>query len=320
MSAIYLTEENVSSIFNMPKALELTEEAFRTLSEGSSFNMERQRMRIRKGALHLLPAAIPYKNVIGYKAYTSFRTGLRFRTFLHSAETGDLLAIIESNEIGRLRTGAASGVATKYMAKKGADSMLLYGAGYQAESQLEAIALSVALKTVYVTSRKIENAQSFAEKMSKKLNISVQAVADPDNYIGKVDIITTVTTSPKPLFSDDKFSANHGVHINAAGSNALIRQEIPEKTIDRASLLVVDNKDVAAVEAGDLLPSLEKGRIHWNEIVELGEIIAKYKPSRKNDEETTIFFSQGMGLLDLISAEYIYTRAVAEKIGIELPF
>ena len=117
MSALYIDERTAASLINMDDALKLVEESFSSFSKGEAFNMTRQRMRIRKGALHMLPGAVPYKGVIGFKAYTSFRAGLIFKVHLYDAETGSPLAIIDANEIGRLRTGAASGIASKYMSK-----------------------------------------------------------------------------------------------------------------------------------------------------------------------------------------------------------
>ena len=139
MSAIYINEQTASSLLTMDDALKLVEESFTTYAQGKSFNMTRQRMRIRKGALHMLPGAVPYKNVIGYKAYTSFRAGLIFKVHLYDAENGNPLAIIDANEIGRLRTGAASGVASKYMAKENSQTAFIFGGGFQAEAQLEAV-------------------------------------------------------------------------------------------------------------------------------------------------------------------------------------
>lgn len=319
MAAIYIDEETAASILDMDTALKLTEESFISFAEGRSFNMTRQRMRIRKGALHMLPGAVPYKNVIGFKAYTSFRAGLIFKVHLYDAETGAPLAIIDANEIGRLRTGAASGVASKYMAKKNSETAFIFGGGFQAEAQLEAVCKTAGIKSVFAATRKPENAKAFADKMGKKLNIDIKPSSDIQNDIKSADIIITVTTSVKPLFEHGWLSES-GVHINAAGSNALIRAEIPEKTVEAAEVLAVDSKDVAMIECGDILPSLEKGRIHWNEISELGEIAAGYKAGRKTEQGITVFESQGMGLQDIMCAEYIYGKAVADKLGKQLPF
>ena len=319
MGAIYIDEATASKILNMDNALNLVEESFTTYAQGKSFNMTRQRMRIRKGALHMLPGAVPYKNVIGFKAYTSFRAGLIFKVHLYDAENGNPLAIVDANEIGRLRTGAATGIATKYMAKKESNTAFIFGGGFQAEAQLEAVYKTSNIKKAFVTTRKIENAQAFADKMSKSLGIEIIPTQNIENDLPQADIIITITTAVKTLFEHTMLNPN-GVHINGAGSNALIRAEVPEKTIEAAEVLAVDSKDVAAIECGDILPSLEKGRLHWNEIVELGEITAGFRPGRVTENGITIFQSQGMGLQDIMCAEYIYRKAVAENLGKELPF
>lgn len=319
MSAIYINEDTTKSLINMDDALNLVEESFKSYSEGKSFNMTRQRMRIRKGALHILPAAIPYKNVIGFKAYTSFRAGLIFKIHLYDAENGTPLAIIDANEIGRLRTGASSGIASKYMSKKNTNTAFIFGGGFQAEAQLEAVHKTTPLKKVYVTTRKIENANSFADKMSKLLNIEIIPTLNVEENLPQADTIITITTSTKPLF-DNNMINNNGVHVNAAGSNALIRAEINEKILESAEVLAVDNKDVAEIECGDILPLLEKGRLHWNNICELGDIICGYKKGRISENGITVFQSQGMGLQDIMCAELVYRKAVANNLGQNLPF
>ena len=319
MSAIYIDEHTASKLLTMDDALSLVEESFSSFAKGKAYNMTRQRMRIRKGALHMLPGAVPYKNVIGFKAYTSFRAGLIFKVHLYDAENGSPLAIIDANEIGRLRTGAATGIATKYMAKKESSTVFIFGGGFQAEAQLEAVFKTTKINKVYVATRKIENAINFAEKMSHCFGIEVIPTQNIAEDLPKADIIITITTAVKPLFEHTMLNPN-GVHINGAGSNALIRAEVPEKTIEVAEVLAVDSKDVAAIECGDILPSLEKGRLHWNEIVELGEITAGFRPGRLTDNGITIFQSQGMGLQDIMCAEFIYRKAVAENLGKSLPF
>ncbi len=319
MPAIYINEEVAKSLINMDDALKLTEEAFLSYGKGEAFNMTRQRMRIRKGALHILPGAVPYKGVIGFKAYTSFRAGLIFKVHLYDSENGSPLAIIDANEIGRLRTGATSGIASKYMSKKDTKTAFIFGGGFQAEAQLEAVHKMTPFEKVYVTTRKIENASAFADKMSKVLNIEIIPTQEIDKYLPTADTIITITTANAPLFKHDLINPN-GVHINAAGSNALIRAEIPEKTMEVAEVVAVDSKEVAEIECGDILPLLEKGRLHWNKIAELGEITAGYKKGRLSEDGTTIFQSQGMGLQDIMCAEFIYRKAMLENLGEKLPF
>jgi ornithine cyclodeaminase len=319
MAAIFIKEDDVINLLEIEKAIELVEEAFKGYSEGKCYNMPRRRLRIKKGALHMLPGAIPYKEVFGYKAYTSFKNGVIFKVFLHSAETGELLSIIEANELGRLRTSAASAVATKYLAKNNAKKHLIFGAGFQAEMQLIAINKVRNIENVYVANRNIEKGEQFIEKMKGLLHINIERTSNYRDFLNESDIITTITTSSNPLFDANDFKGI-GVHINAAGSNSLIRREIPEKTIESADILVVDAKDVAALECGDILPSLEKGRLHFNEITELGDIVSGKATGRSNDKELTIFESHGMGVQDVICAHYVYKKALEQKRYIQLPF
>jgi len=318
MNAIFINEETVVEFLDIPKVLELTEEAFRLFARGEAFNTVRTRTRIRKGALHILPASIPSKKVMGYKAYTSFKDGNIFRFFLHSAENGALLAVIDAGEIGRLRTGAASGIATKYLARADAERCVIFGAGYQAVSQLEAIHTIRPLSRIDVVNLTPEKGSAFAKMMSDKLNTEVTYTKSPKESIASADIITTVTWSVRPVI-DKTCHIKPGLHINAAGTNSLIRTEIPESVIDSA-FIVVDDKEVAKAECGDILPSLEKGRLHWNSIVELGDIVAGFRAGRTDNEKITIFESQGMGLQDLICADYVYRKVLDAGSCKELPF
>jgi len=318
MSAIYINEEIVTKFLNMPVVLKLTEECFKLFAYGEAFNTVRTRARIRKGALHILPASIPLKKVMGYKAYTSFKDETVFRFYLYSAENGALLAVIDAGEIGRLRTGAASGVATKYLARTDASRCVIFGAGYQAASQLEAIHAVRPLSRIDVVNLTVEKGNAFAKTMSEILNTEVTHTTSPKESVASADIITTVTWSAKPVI-DKTWNLKPGLHINAAGANALIRAEIPEYIVESA-FVVVDDKEVAKAECGDILPSLEKGRLHWNSITELGDIIAGFRAGRTDNEKMTLFESQGMGLQDLICAEYVYRKALEAGLGRELPF
>ncbi len=317
--ALYINEEVVTQALTINDAVALTEQAFLDYGNGKAFNIARERMRHKKGALHLLPAAIPYKNIMGYKAYTTSKYGAEFKFFLHAADTGEMLAVIDASEIGRLRTGAASAIATKYLAPKNADTMFMFGTGYQAEAQLQAIDITNKLDKIYIHSRRHENAITFVEKMNAYTNAELIACEDMAADLPKAQIITTITSSNTPLFTLNELTQTD-VHINSAGGNSLIRAEIHEKVIEKADYIIVDNKDVAFKEAGDLLPLLEKGRLHTNSIIELSDIVAGFRNIQNDKPKISIFESQGMGLLDLYCAEFIYSHTVKYDLGIALPF
>jgi ornithine cyclodeaminase len=313
--SIYINESEALKALTMSEAVALAEEAFLLFSKGEAYNTPRTRVRIRKGALHILPAALPTKDVMGYKAYTSFREGIISRFYLHSASNGELLAVLDSGEIGRMRTGAASGAASKYLSDTSSKHMTLFGAGYQAEAQLEAVLAVRKITDVDVINLTPEKGEKFAAEMSAKYGINVKRALDARESVSKADIISTVTWSTSPVINKD-WALKPGVHINACGSNALIRAEVPEQLVER-SLVVVDDKEVARLECGDIVPSLEKGRLHFNNIAELGDIISGRFPL-PDYSVTTLFESQGMGLLDLICAEHIYRKAISEGFGTKL--
>ncbi len=313
--AIFIDEAAVSKILGIAKTVELIEEAFFLFGKGEAFNTPRVRTRVKKGALHILPAAMPTKGVFGYKAYTSFRNNIKFRYYLHSSETGGLLAILDADLIGRLRTGAASGVATKYMSDKNSSKFVIFGAGAQARSQIDAVMLVRSIDRVSIISRTPASAEKLASELTG--NVSVCMDSNASIAVKDADIITTITSSSVPVLLSE-WELKKGIHINACGSNALIRAEIDEKIVEKA-FIAVDDKEVAKLEAGDLLPLLEKGRLHWNAVSELGDIIAENKVFNREDCDITLFESQGMGLQDLICAEYVYRITMEQGTGIELP-
>src|SRR5687767_6662428 len=128
---LFLTEEEVGGLLDMPAAIEAVEGAFRELGTGRATNRARRRVAMPKGMLHLMPAALPSEGVFGYKAYTTFPGGARFLFFLYDSESGELLAVMQADRLGQRRTGAASGVATRYLARAEASALALFGAGWQ---------------------------------------------------------------------------------------------------------------------------------------------------------------------------------------------
>ncbi|MGE4543507.1 MAG: ornithine cyclodeaminase family protein [Pedobacter sp.] len=316
--ALFLSEKDVSKVATMPLALESVEMSLREHTLGRAVNIPRERTRIQKGALHLLQGAVDCLDTIGFKAYTSTREGNRFLIHLYNATSGRLDAIIEANFLGMLRTGAASGIASRYLSRPEASVVGMFGAGWQARGQLAALCQVRPIQQAKVFSRDRQRLEEFCREQSQQLGIAVIPAANAEEVVRGSDIVTTVTTSATPLF--DSAWLEPGCHINAVGSNALIRTEIDEKTIRRCDSVVVDARDVAARECGDLLPLLEKGRIRWTQIPELGEIIVGRLPGRNNPAQITLFESHGMAIQDLALAAHVLQRAKQQGLGAELPF
>lgn len=316
--ALFLGEHDVRRIASMPLALEAVETALRENALGGAVNIPRERTRIPKGALHILQGAVDSMEVIGFKAYTSTREGNRFLIHLYHAVSGRLEAIIEADLLGMLRTGAASGVATRYLSRPDAEVVGLFGAGWQARGQLEALCRVRPIRLAKVFARNRQRLENFCREQSQHLGIEVRAVENAEEAVRGSDIVTTVTTSPRPLFESDWLE--DGCHINAVGGNALNRTELDEKTVRRCAPVVVDARDVAARECGDLLPLLEKGRMRWSWIAELGEIIVGRRPGRTDPAQISLFESHGMAIQDLTLAAMVLKQAQERQLGTLLPF
>ncbi|GAB1392328.1 alanine dehydrogenase [Rhodocyclaceae bacterium] len=316
--ALFLSEADVRQLLTMDMTLEAVESAHRAHALGRAIDILRQRTRVPTASLHILQGALLDENVMGYKAYTASREGARFLVHLFDAANGRLLAVIEADFLGMMRTGAAGGIAAKYLAQPEAATVGLIGAGWQAQSQLEALCRVRSIRQVKLFSRNEEKRRLASADFSKRFGIDVIPVDSAEAAVRDSAIVTTITTSASPVLIGEWLSV--GTHINAAGSNALIRRELDEKAVGRADVVCVDSRATALAEAGDLLPVLEKGRLHAGQLVELGEVIGGIKPGRTSATSITLFESQGMAIQDLALAQRLLVLAKAQGIGAELPY
>ncbi|HEX5130328.1 MAG TPA: ornithine cyclodeaminase family protein, partial [Usitatibacter sp.] len=229
---------------------------------------------------------------------------------------GNLDVIVEADRLGMMRTGAAGGVAAKWLAREDAKVVGVFGSGWQAEGQIEALAQVRKLERVKVWSRTAEKLAKFCERMRARLALEIVPAASPAECVAGSDIVVTITTSATPVFSGELVAP--GMHINAAGSNSLLRQEIDEATVRKCDPIVVDSRPSALKEAGDLLPVLEKGRIHGLGLTELGEVIAGTRAGRTSPAQVTLFESQGMAIQDLAIAAHLLGLARARGAGTEV--
>lgn len=314
---LFLSENDVKAVLTVDMAMAGVESAHRDLALGQAIDTPRARSRLPQTVLHILQGALPTQGVIGYKAYTSNRSGNRFFVHLFDAASGRLRAVIEADYLGMMRTGAASGVAAKWLARPDSRVAGVFGAGWQAEGHIRAICAALPLEQVKVFSRRGDRLAAFCERLTAITGVAVLPASSAEEAVCGSDLIGTVTTAGQPLFDADWLEA--GVHINAAGSNALIRQELSEAAVRRCELLAVDAVPTALAEAGDLLSLLEKGRLHSRQLVELGEVIIGSHPGRSGTGEITLFESQGMAIQDLAVALRVLEAAQAQGLGETLP-
>lgn len=313
---LFLRESDVEQLLTMQDALEVVEEALRRMGEGRADNRPRQRPRSGRSMLQVMPAAVEGMG-LGLKAYTIGSKGVRFVVLLWDLETGDLQAVIEATRLGQMRTGAASGVATKYLARPDAATVGIIGCGGQAPTQLEAVCAVRPIQQAWVYSRTPVRREAFAEEMTAKLGIPVEAVAHPRDAVAEADVVITITTATRPVLEGQWLKP--GAHVNAAGSNRAHAQEIDLETVRRAGLIAIDDRAQGHIEAGDLLPAIEQGIIAWEQVVELGEVVAGKVPGRQDGEAITLFESLGIAVEDVAAARRVYEKALQVGAGTPLP-
>ena len=314
---LLISEAEVARLIDIGTAIEAVESAHRDLATGAAQDVPRARSRTPHTTLHLLQGAYPAGGVVGYKAYTSNRSGNRFFVHLFDIASGEPTAIIEANWLGMLRTGAAAGVASKWLARADAGTLGVIGAGWQAQSQIEAVCAVRPIGEVRVFARRADVLAQFCADMSARIGRPVIAAASAREAVEGADVVTTITTSATPVLEAEWLTA--GAHINAAGSNSLIRRELDEAILKRVGLICVDARATAERESGDLLPLLEKGRTWPGQWVELGEVIAGMRPGRTSDAQITLFESQGLAVQDLAVASRVLAAARAAGAGIPIP-
>jgi ornithine cyclodeaminase len=317
MTALFLNEQDVRQLLTMDLALEAVTAAHRAHGLGEAVDVPRQRTRVPAAALHILQGALPGEGVFGYKAYTTSREASRFLVHLFDSAHGRPLAVIEANFLGMMRTGAAGGLAARHLARPEAETVGIFGAGWQARGQLEALCRVRPIRRIRVFSRDEEKRRRFCQAMSELLGGEVLPAASAEETVRGADIVVTITSAATPLFDGQWLAA--GCHVNAAGANALIRREIDETAVRRAAVVCVDSRPTALAEAGDLLPALEKGRLHDRQLVELGDIVTGRHPGRSDAGQITLFESQGLAIQDLAVAGRLLRLARERGLGRELP-
>ncbi|QBD77723.1 ornithine cyclodeaminase family protein [Ktedonosporobacter rubrisoli] len=322
--ALVLREKHVRSLLSMHDTMLVLEEAFCSQLQGMAVNQPRIRMMFPNSVMNMLAAAIPADPfwVMGFKTYTAFREGVRYVVMLFSAQNGQLLAIIEASWLGSMRTGGASALATRYLARPDSTIVGLIGSGKQAVTQLMGICNlypSYALcpiSCVYVYSRDARKCEIFCQEMTRVLNVDVVPVSSARQAVESADILITATTSWEPVFRGEWLKP--GCHINAIGSNWAQRRELDLTTLDRCSLITTDSIEQARTEAGDFIIPADEGLFDWPRVHSLAEIMGPGCLRRETPEAITLYKGLGIALEDIATAAHIYCLALREGLGEEV--
>jgi ornithine cyclodeaminase/alanine dehydrogenase-like protein (mu-crystallin family) len=315
---LHISEADVRAIFTMPMAIEAVEEISRKQAAGEAEIHSRRRFEFPGGRFfHHMEAADYAGNFVATKQYTYVNGKLKFVVSLYAMETGELLALIEGDRLSQQRTGAASGVATRYLARAEARTAGIIGSGWQAEAQLEAVAAVRKLESVAVYGRDEERREEFAREMTAKLGLAVKAVGSSSEAARGADIVCTATTASKPvLFGDD---VALGAHINAIGANHMRKRELDDAAVLKSDVVVVDSIEQSKQEAGDLVLGFASDRARWERVSELAQIVGGKAAGRSSDSQVTLFKSNGIAAWDLAAAVRVYAEVRKQKLGRPLP-
>ncbi len=315
---LHISEAEVREVLNMPLAIEAVEEISRKQALDEVVVHPRRRFELPGGGFfHYMAAADYSRGFIAMKQYTYVRGKLCFLVPLYQMATGDLLALIEADYMGQLRTGAASGVATKYLARKEARVAAIIGTGGQARTQLEAVAAVRKLESARAYGRDATKREKFCKEMSERLGIPVLPSASAGEAARGADIVSTATTASQPVLSGADLTP--GVHINAIGANHAHKRELDDEAVASADVIVVDSVEQSRQEAGDLIIAFHGDEICWTGVKKLSDVVAGKTSGRTSDAEVTLFKSNGIASWDLAVAMKVFTLAREKKLGRELP-
>jgi alanine dehydrogenase len=224
--------------------------------------------------------------------------------------------MIEADALGQIRTGAASGLATRVLSNPDATQATMFGAGWQAETQLAAIDAVRKLQRVWIVNRRPERREAFIAKMQPHVKAKLEAATSAEEAVRSSHIVTTITSSREPVLKGEWLQA--GVHVNAAGGNLLLRREIDDDVVMQADRLVVDSVEQSKIESGEFLGVIETGRRHWENFVELRHVVAGLIPGRTAASDITLFKSGGLALEDVAVGKLVYERALDRGAGRKL--
>ena len=314
--ALLLREEDVKQLVDMDAVIASVELAMRELGEGVAQNEPRRRAFAPGGLLNVMFASFPGGGCTGLKVYTVAGGKVRFLVVMFGLD-GAPLALIEADLMGAYRTGAASGVAAKWLTPPGPKTLAVIGSGGQASTQALALSRVLQLREIRVFSRNAERRTAFAAGLAEDLRVTTNAVRSAEEAVRGADVVVTITPSAEPVI--DAASVEPHALVIAAGSNFASRAEIPADLVARAHTVVVDQLAAARLESGDLLQAEAAGLFDWAGAVELGAVVAGKWNASDRDRGIPLFESHGLALWDLAAGATVLATARERGLGIEVP-
>jgi ornithine cyclodeaminase/alanine dehydrogenase-like protein (mu-crystallin family) len=304
---LYLTESDVAALLEPVDAVEAVEECFRRMAGDEVFNAPRRRLPLREGSLADMAASDLGLGVAGGKLYVATPEAATFVVCLFDAETAELSAVVEADHLGRLRTGAASGVAARHLARSGATTLGVIGCGHQAETQVACVRAAVpSLERVVAYCRTEERLESFCERVGAEPGESHQDAAVQD-------VVVTITTARDPVVRGEWLRP--GCLVVAAGANVVSRRELDNAVLERATFVCCDSREQARLESGDLVEPVAAGVLDWLEVHELQEVVSGEVAGRQSDADIVVFKSNGLAAWDVALGAEAARRARERGLG-----
>ena len=307
---LYLTESDVEALLTPADAVETIEECIRRMARGEVEIAPRRRLLLEDGALADMAASDLGLGLAGGKLYSAFAEGAAFVVCLFDTAKPELVAVLEAAHLGQLRTGAASGVAARHLARSGARTLGVIGCGLQAETQVACIRAAVpALERVVAFCRTPERLASFCERVGAE-------PGESHRDAGAQDVVVTITTSRDPVLRGEWLAP--GALVIAAGANVASRRELDNEVLERASFVCCDSLGTARLESGDLIDPIHGGVLDWLEVHELHEVVGGDVPGRQSDADVVVFKSNGIAAWDIALGAEALSRARDRGVGTRL--
>ena len=307
---LFLSESDVHGLLSSEAAVDAVERSFLRLAAGSVEIAPRRRLNLQDGRLAHMAASDLELGYAGMKAYAGFAEGAAFLVALFAVDRPELVALIEADHLGRLRTGAASAVAAKYLAREDATSLGVIGCGGQAETQVACILAAVpTIERVVAYCRTERNLRAFCERVGAE-------PAESNREAAEQDIVVTITTSRDPVLRGEWLLP--GSLVCAVGANNRVSRELDNVVLERATFVCCDWKEQARLESADLIEPIQQGVLDWLEVHELHEVVSGELPGRQSPDDITVFKSNGIASWDLAVAAAVVERARERKVGTEL--
>ena len=310
---LYMTEADVARLVTVKDAIAALEDMFAAWGDPLMQNLPRQRAKLPGGAFNHMGASYGAKNIYELKAYGASKGSIQGHVLIYSNEDLSLKAIIECDLLGRTRTGAASGLATKVLANPGAKTLGVIGTGAQSRTQVMAVCAVRPIERVLVFARTAASREAYAKEMEKTLGVEVRPAPSAEACVGEADVVVTITKAAEPVFRADWLAK--GAHVNVAGANSADRREVDADTVLRAAVKATDQIAQAKVEAAEFRDLVAAHKLAWSDVRELGDIVSGKVKGRSSPSDLTLFKSLGIALEDMALGEVIYQKALAQGVG-----